>query len=157
MVMSCGSSVRDFGVGVVASDLAGLLVCLSASARVRREGGLREGGVDGALDWVAASDRSAARSGVDGMDEKSVAREVPEILFRRPMLIPSPMRPSSGLARPRERRGMRDIGPLPVDWDAMLLMDVSELKSMRSPVGTEGKEPRRDSTSASPVRSALSV
>ena len=86
-----------------------------------------------------------------------MARDVPETLFRRPMLIPSPTRSLGGDAILRPERGMCDIGPLPVSWGSILLTDVSELRSMRSPVGTVGNDPSSDSTSASPVRFALSV
>ena len=86
-----------------------------------------------------------------------MAKDVPDTLFRRPMLMPSPMRSLGGVARSRIGRGIRDMGPLPVNSGSMLLIEVSELRSMRSPVGTFGNDPSNDSTSASPVRSPLSV
>ena len=66
MSTSAGN-VRDLGVGVVASDFA-VLPALFPSGRVRREGGLREGGVDGPLECVAASEKSEPRSGVGGRE-----------------------------------------------------------------------------------------
>ena len=41
----------------------------SAFACPRLEGGESDGGVEGPLDWVAASEKSAARSGVGGMED----------------------------------------------------------------------------------------